>query len=118
MALLKVNHARVGSSILITVWLFDRIKHFERALIDLKSGIDSQNGSYIPASITVVGSGPHGDQVPFWKHELVAFLDELMRSTNKHQVVYPVKLREGVKNIRLYISSDLMPKEEPSTAGT
>lgn len=47
---------------------------------------ENHNGGDVAAAIAVVGSRPHGDQL-LVKHELVAFVYQLVRPANQLQVV-------------------------------
>lgn len=53
---------------------------------------EDHNGGDISTAVAVVGSRPHCHQLLI-KHELVAFMDKLMRSTDQLQVVDVNKLK-------------------------
>jgi hypothetical protein len=69
------------------------IKDPKRRIIDIKCFINLQHGSDVAASITIIWCRPYSDQISFWKHELVPFLDQLMSTTYQSQVVDSIEFR-------------------------
>lgn len=84
-----------------------RVRHCSEQLwLSCVCVFEDHNGGDVAAAIAVVGSRPHRDQL-LVKHELVAFVDELMCSADQLQVVDVNKLqflrreretKEGEKN--------------------
>lgn len=64
------------------------------------SVFEDHNGGDVAAAIAVVRSRPHCDQLLI-KHELVAFVDELMRPADQLQVVDVNKLQEDKEKQKL-----------------
>lgn len=70
-----------------------RVGHCSEELWLSRVGVfEDHNGGNVAAAIAVVGSRPHGDQL-LVKHELVAFMDKLMRPADQLQVVDVNKLQ-------------------------
>ncbi len=69
-----------------------RVRHCSEELwLSRVRVFEDHNGGDVAAAIAVVRSRPHGDQL-LVKHELVAFVDELMRPADQLQVVDVNKL--------------------------
>lgn len=70
-----------------------RVRHCPEELRLSCVGIfENHDGGDVAAAIAVVGSRPHGDQLLI-EHELVAFMDKLMRPADQLQVVDVNKLQ-------------------------
>lgn len=69
------------------------VRHCSEELgLSCVSVFEDHNGGDVAAAIAVVRSRPHRDQLLI-KHELVAFVDKLMRPADQLQVVYMNKLQ-------------------------
>lgn len=70
-----------------------RVRHCSEELwLSCVSIFEDHNGGYVAAAIAVVRSRPHCDQLLI-KHELVTFMDKLMRPADQLQVVDVNKLQ-------------------------
>ena len=58
--------------------------------------LEDHDGRDVPAAVAVVGRRPHGHQL-LVEHELVAFVDQLMRAADELQVVDVNKLKQNIK---------------------
>lgn len=60
--------------------------------------LEDHDGGDVAAAVTVVGGRPHGHQLLI-KHELVALVDQLVRSADELQVVDVDKLKSIITRL-------------------
>jgi len=82
----EVGHGCSWGNIPIVLWHGIEYQEFS-----LQVFVQSKYRGDVSATITIVGGGPHGDQL-LVKHVFVALLDELMGSTNEFEFIDSIKL--------------------------